>query len=133
MALKFKKTKKRVSWQTIFLSMILGALSLMLIAFLGVSNWKIKEKREDLNLEIEKAREQVQILQERKASLAAGLSESEKENFQEERIREQGYKLPGEEVFAVLGSPKPPAAEQPKPEEQTFWQTLWEKIKNMMP
>lgn len=126
----FKKTKKRASWQTILVSALLGALSLALIVFLGVSNWKINEKRKALEAEIEEAKAQVEILQERRDSLAAGLSESEKADFQEERIREQGYKKPGEEVIAVLQDKKP-VKEEDRPEaEKSFWLDLWEKIKD---
>jgi hypothetical protein len=130
MVATFKKTKKRTSWQTVLVSGVLGLLSLSLIAFLGVSNWKINEKRKALDEEIERAKAQVEILQERKDSLAAGLNESEKADFQEERIREQGYKKPGEEVIAVLQDKAPAKEEIRQVVKKSFWLDLWEKIKN---
>ncbi|HOX29946.1 MAG TPA: hypothetical protein P5080_01955 [Candidatus Paceibacterota bacterium] len=126
----FKKTKKRASWQTVLMSAVLGVLSLSLIAFLGISNWKISEKRKTLKEDIDRAKAQVAILQERKDSLAAGLNESEKADFQEERIREQGYKKPGEEVIAVLQDKKPEKEEIRQVVKKSFWLDLWEKIKD---
>jgi cell division protein FtsB len=125
----FKKTKKRRSWQTVLVSTVLGLLSLGLIAFLAISNFKISEKRKVLEADIEEAKAQVEILQEQKNSLAAGINESEKADFQEERIREQGYKKPGEEVIAILQD-KATIKEEQAVEEKSFWLNLWDKIKN---
>lgn len=81
-------------------------------------------------IQIKKLEEQVQILEERREALKAGLSAAQGESFQEEKMREQGYKRPGEEVIAVL---------QDKPSDATkqdgtvpgnnFWNDLWKKIK----
>ena len=133
MAARFRKIKKRVSIQTIFVSLVLSALALGLIAFLAISNWKINEKRKDLNAEIDAAKTQVEILQEREDFLKAGLNETEKQDFQEEKIRDQGYKKSGEEVIAVLQDNKPVQETPTQQKEPDFWLGLWDKVKNIKP
>lgn len=125
----FKKTKKRRSWQTVLVSAVLGILSLGLIVFLAISNFKISEKRKVLKDEIEQTKAQIGILQEQKDSLAAGLDESDKADFHEERIRDQGYKKPGEEVIAVLQDKALVKEGQPPVVKKSFWLDLWDKIK----
>lgn len=133
MAARFRKTKKKASLQTIFVSLVLSVLALGLIAFLAISNWKINEKRKDLNAEIEAAKTQVEILKEREDFLKAGLSETEKQDFQEEKIRDQGYKKSGEEVIAVLQDNKPVQEGPTQKKEPDFWMGIWDKIKNIKP
>jgi cell division protein FtsB len=128
----FKKTKKRTSWQTVLMSVMLGILFLGLMGFLLVSNWKINKKRQELNQEIRQLEKQTEILRERKKTLEAGLSQSQAEGFQEEKIRDQGYKKPGEEVIAILRD-QAPAGQKQEEEPKGFWLDLWQKIKNIQP
>ncbi len=102
MAVKIPKIKKRKSWHAKFGDFILALAALAIIAFLAASNWRIWHNRQDLDAEIKDLRQQAMILEERRQALEAGLSAAQGESFQEERLREQGYKKPGEEVIAVL-------------------------------
>lgn len=133
MVARFKKTKKRTSWQTILISAILGMLTLGLIAFLAVSNLRINKKRQAMEEEINGLREKIEILQERKESLEAGLLQSQEEGYREEKIREQGYKKPGEEVIAVLREPSIETREEVRPEEkeESFWEQIWQKLEEI--
>jgi len=130
MLTKFKKSKKG-SHQTIFFSIFLGILTLVIIGFLVISNWKINQKRAELNSQIESLKKEIQTLEEKKQQLEAGISQTGKEEYLEEAAREQlGLKKPGEEVVTVL---PPEKTEEEKPtKEKTFWnpQTWWEWIKS---
>lgn len=101
-----------------------------LIVFLVISNIKINKKRQEMNKEVDQLKQQVEILQERKDSLEAGLSQSQEEDFQEERLREQGYKKPGEEVIAVLQNSALSQKQQQEEKKKSFWLNLWQKIKS---
>ena len=129
MAIKIPKTRKKISWKKVFSSFFLGITALALIVFLAFSNWRIYQNRAATASEIKKLEEQFQILQERKKSLEAGLDAAQGESFQEEKLREQGYKKPGEEVIAVLQEKSLDATKQESANDSNFWSNLWQKIK----
>ena len=85
-----------------------------------------------MTTEIKKAQEELQILQERQETLKAGLSAAQGESFQEEKLRDQGYKKPGEEVIAVLQDNSSSATKQDVSGDN-FWLNLWQKIKGVKP
>lgn len=127
MVTKFKKSKKG-SRQTIFFSTLLGILILIVIGFLVVSNWKINQKRTELSSRIEALRKEIQILEEKKQELEAGISQAGKEEYLEEVAREQlGLKKPGEEVVMVL--PSEETKEEKPVEEKSFLEKILEKLK----
>jgi len=131
-AIKIPKIKKKTSLKTKLTALLMGLIALGIIAFLGFSNWRIYGNCRALDDEIEKLKHQAQILDERRQTLKAGLEAAAGETFQEERMREQGYKKPGEEVIAILRDPATSATNQ---EGQvfgdSFWVDLWQKIKNI--
>jgi len=104
-------------------------VALAIIAFLGVSNWRIYKDRQAMDTEIKKLQEQMLILEERRDALKAGLAAAQGESFQEEKMREQGYKKPGEEVIAVLQDSQSGATKQEGINGDNFWLNLWQKIK----
>ena len=132
MAIKIPKIKKRKSWQSKLGDLAMGLAALAIVAFLAVSNWRIHNSRQDLSGKVKELREQVQILEERRETLKAGLSAAQGENFQEERMREQGYKKPGEEVIAILQDGQTSATKQGDGiSGDNFWTDLWQKIKGI--
>jgi len=133
MAIRIRKIKKRPSLKTKFVSAVVGLLALAVIAFLAVSNWRIFNNRQEMAGQINKLQEQIQVLEERREALKAGLNAAQGEDFQEEKLRDQGYKKPGEEVIAVLQDKAPNATKQDVNPADNFWLTLWEKIKVIKP
>jgi len=133
MAIKIPKIKKKHSLKAKLASAAMGVVALAIIAFLAVSNWRIYKDRQVMDVEIDKLQEQIQILEERRAVLKAGLTAAEGESFQEEKMREQGYKKPGEEVIAVLQDPSSDATKQEGLNGDNFWLNLWQKIKGVKP
>ena len=108
----------------------MGLAALAIIAFLAVSNWRIYKDRQAMDGDIKKLQEQIQVLEERRATLQAGLTAAQGESFQEEKMREQGYKKPGEEVIAVLQDNSSNATKQDGTVSgDNFWSDLWEKIR----
>ena len=132
MAIKIPRTKKKNSWKAKLASAAIGLLALAIMAFLADSNWRIYKNRRDMTDEIKKAQEELQILQERQETLKAGLSAAQGESFQEEKLRDQGYKKPGEEVIAVLQDNSSSATKQDVSGDN-FWLNLWQKIKGVKP
>ena len=129
MITKLKKQKKwRIKEDTIF-QVVFLALILFLIGSLVVSIWRVGQRKTELTEKIESLKEEIRILEEEKESLEAGISQTEKESYWEERVREQGYVKEGEEQVVVLG---------PREEEdgglqanQAFLGNIWEKIKSL--
>ena len=100
------------------------------VAFLGVSNWHMYRDRQKIQAEINALQEQIQISEERREVLEAGLSAVQGEDFQEEKMRDQGYKKPGEEVIAVLQDKAADATKQSESgNNDSFWYQLWQKIR----
>lgn len=132
MAIKIPKIKKKTSLGSRLAAALMGVIALAIIAFFGFSNWRIFNERQVMEAKIENLRRQVQILEEKRETLKAGLAAAQGEGFQEERLREQGYKKPGEEVIAVLRDGANSAIKQEDAAvSDNFWMNLWKKIKNI--
>jgi len=93
---------RKDSHQTIFFSILIGILLAAPIGFLTFSNLKISQRRAELTAKIEDFKKEIQILEKKNQELRAGITQTESESYWEERIREQGYKKPGEEQIVVL-------------------------------
>ena len=93
---------RKDSHQTIFFSILIGSLLVAVIGFLIFSNLKISQRRAELTTKIEDFKKEIQILEKKNQELRAGITQTESESYWEERIREQGYKKPGEEQIVVL-------------------------------
>lgn len=118
---------RKDSHQTIFFSILIGSLLVAVIGFLIFSNLKISQRRAELTTKIEDFKKEIQILEKKNQELRAGITQTESESYWEERIREQGYKKPGEEQIVVL-----PPEEIKKEEEKSFWnpQNWWQWVKS---
>jgi len=93
---------RKDSHQAIFFSILIGSLLVAVIGFLIFSNLKISQRRAELTTKIEDFKKEIQILEKEIKEFRAGITQTEKESYWEERIREQGYKKPGEEQIVVL-------------------------------
>ena len=117
---------KKSSHQTIFFSTLIGSLLVLVIGFLIFSNLKISQRRADLTARIGDLKKEIQILEKKNQELRAGITQTESESYWEERIREQGYKKPGEEQVVVL--PSEEGEEGKTGEQKSLWQRILEKI-----
>ena len=120
-----KRIRKESPYQTIFFSILIGIITLGLIGFLVISNWKIIQKRAELQSKIESLKKEIQIFKEKNQQLRAGILETTKESYWEEKIRQEGYKRPGEEQVVVL--PPEKSQEEEVKVEKNLWQKFLEK------
>ena len=121
-----KRIRKEGPYQTIFFPILIGIITFGLIGFLVISNWKIIQKRAELQSKIESLKKEIQILEEKNQQLRAGILETTKESYWEEKIRQEGYKRPGEEQVVVL--PPEKSQEEEVKEEKNLWQKFLEKL-----
>jgi len=122
-----KKIKKKKHFPgNIFYSLLIGIFFLGLVSFLIISNIRITQKRAEMKERIESLRKEIQILEEKNQQLKTGLSQAQQESYWEEKIREQGYKKPGEEVAVIL---PPEGSEQNKQLEKSLWQKILGPLK----
>lgn len=127
MIAKFKKSK-RLSWKSLIFLIFLGSLALTVLGFIVVSNFKINQRRAQLNSQAEQLKKEIQILETKQYELKARLSQTQEEEYLEEEARERfNLKKPGEEVVAIL----PPENEGEESKDRGFLQEIWEKIKNL--
>jgi cell division protein FtsB len=101
MIAKNKKKQKESSLSAILFSIVLLGAMFSMVGFLVVSNWKISNKRADLRVRINELQQEIQYLEEEKQGLQAGIQQVTEDEYVEEKIRNQGYKKPGEEVVVV--------------------------------
>ncbi len=102
MIAKYKKNKKE-SQSSVFFSILLGIIILIVIGFLVISNFKINQKKAELTSQIETLREEVRILEERRQILEARIFQAGKEEYLEWEARERfNLKKPGEGVVIIL-------------------------------
>jgi cell division protein FtsB len=127
MIAKFKKDKKRRT-QSILFSIFLGAIVLGIVGFLTISNWKINQKRAELDSQIELLKRNLQTLEEKNRELKAAIEQGTSLDYLEEVAREQlNLKKEGEETIVVKkisGQEEEGEAKKGK----NLWQEFLEKI-----
>lgn len=120
-----KKIKKD-SRENIFFSVLILLLVFLIVGFLIYSNLKISQKRTELLSKIENLKKEIQILEGKNEELRAGIGKTESEDYQKEKLYEQGYVEKGEKQVVVL---PPKEGEKEKTSEQkNFWQRFLEKL-----
>ena len=119
----------------ISLNFFLMILVLIIIVLLIDANFRLNKKRIELSSEIRSLETELRNLENKKREYESAILKSKTNEFWEEKLREQGYRKPGESVFVVV-FPQENTTTQFKIEERTWWQSLLEKfrvqIKNMM-
>ena len=120
-----KKTEKGNNFQKIVLSILIGAFLLGTVSFFVVSNLRISQRRAELIGKIDFLKQEIEALEEKNNQLEAGIGQTGSDTYWEERIREQGYKKPGEESVVVL---PPEGGEGEIEEEKSIWQRFLKKI-----
>ncbi len=96
--------KKRIKEETetkIF-SAILIFLFLNIAVFLFYSNYSVSKKRQQLLANISSLKQEIEILQTRNADLKQGVADIGDDVYWEQRIRELGYKKPGETMVVMI-------------------------------
>jgi len=124
MVAKFKKTKKD---QSIFFSILLLILFIGVIGSLVYSNWRINKKRGELLTKIESLKKEIQTLEERNTELRTGITKTQSEDYQKEKLYEQGYIEKGAEQVVVL--PPEEGKEETTPVPKNLWQKILEILK----
>lgn len=124
MIAKAKKNKREVL-KSVFFGVFLVMLALGFIAFFVISDFRITQRRKEMLGQIGVLQQEIRAIQEKNAKLAEGISQGQQDAFWEEKLREQGYKKPGEEQVVVL-----------PPQESTSTQTngqknFWQKVLNI--
>jgi cell division protein FtsB len=102
--------------------------TLSLIGLLLISNLKINQKKTKLQQEIASLKKELEVLEEKKQKLEKGLSQTEKESYWEEKIRQEGYVREGEKPVVIL--PPKESSKEEVVENHKLPETFWEKIKD---
>jgi cell division protein FtsB len=131
MIAKSRGRKKRDNKETIAFQSIFFAVILFLMGSLLVSNFKLYRERRELTERSESLKKDVGLLEEEQEMLAAGISQTERESYWEEKAREQGYVKEGEESVVVI-PPQGMTKEEAEEKEQGAILGLIEKIKSWL-
>ena len=123
-----KRIRKEGPSQTIFFSILIGIITFGLIGFLVISNWKINQRRAELQSRIESFKKEIQISEEKIAALRAGITQTESEDYWKEKLYQQGYVEKGEKQVVVL---PPKGSEEEKTEqERTLLQKFLDPVRS---
>ncbi len=128
MIAKNKRIKKDGRFQNIFFSVIIGIFLFGVIGFFVSSNIKINQKRTEMIGRIEELKKEIEVLEKKNEELQSGIIQTGSESYWEEKMREQGYKKPGEEAVVVL--PPEEQQEESAGEEKNFWEKIFDPVKN---
>lgn len=107
-------------------SLLLWGFLAFIVIFFIYSNINISRKTAQYASKAKELREQIAILEKKNNDLKLGINQTENASYQEEIIRDQGYKKPGETAVVVL----PLKTEEVNVENNNkgFWSNLWNKI-----
>lgn len=120
------RRSKKGSWQTVFFSIFLVFLAMGVIGFLVFTNWKINQRRAELQQRSEVLKREIQILEEKIADLKAGIIQTKSEEYEVKRLYEQGYVGKGATQVVVL--PAEEEAKEETPEAKNLWQRFLETL-----
>jgi len=127
MIAKIKIFKSNTPFKDKFTLIILGILFFAIIGFLAFSNFRINKKKIELQSQADSLKKEIQILEEKKEQLRAGILEGESETFLEKEARDRlGLKKPGEEVVAVL--PPKETTQNTTQQNKSLWQRILQKL-----
>jgi len=116
-----KNKKKKNDTQSMLFPIILGLLFVAMVSFLVISDLRINQKRGEMLNTIDELQQEITALESQKEELESGLIDTEDATYWEGKLREQGYKKPGEEAVVVLPSGETEETETP---EKSFWQRI---------
>ncbi|MEK9135376.1 MAG: septum formation initiator family protein [Patescibacteria group bacterium] len=120
------RRNKKGALQDIFFAIFLGVLAMGFIAFFIISDLRITQRRKEMLSQIDILQKEIQATQEKNDKLKAGITQIGKDVYWEEKIREQGFKKPGEEQVVVL--PPQGSTVEPSQQQKNLWQKLLNKI-----
>ncbi len=121
------KKKKKEKNHSLYFSIILGVLVIVIIGFLVFSNIKMSQKKAALTERYEFLQEQLRLLEQKKKDLEAGISYQETEEYLEEIAKDKlNLRYEGEQVVSVV---KNEDNEDRTKEEDNFWTRFLGKIK----
>jgi cell division protein FtsB len=122
----FKKGKLfKLNFEIVFL-----VIAVFLLFGLIILNFKIAEKRKELENKIFTLQKEIQKIEEEKTRYQEKVSELEKQEYWEKELREKfGYKKPNEEVIGFVLPPSS-SSEKKNVQPQNFWENLVKKIKD---
>jgi len=116
-----KNKKKKNDTQSMVFPIILGLLFVAMVSFLVISDLRINQKRGEMLNTIDELQQEIDTLESQKEELESGLIDTEDATYWEGKLREQGYKKPGEEAVVVLPSEETEETQTP---EKSFWQRI---------
>ena len=123
---RFRKLKKNSSFQSALFAVIVVIFLIGTVGFLVISNWRINQKRADLTNQIKELEKEIQEFEAKNQELKAGIIETGDETYWEGKLREQGYKKPGEEAVVVLPAEENNTTSTEKG--KSLWENFLEKI-----
>jgi cell division protein FtsB len=122
-----KKIKKRKADSSLFFTVTLGLVCLTAIVFLVASNWKMGQRTGTLNSQVENLKAQINDLEQKKADLENGISQSQSQEYPEQVARNDlNMQKPGEEALVVKGEATTTEETQEVP--KNFWEKIWDKF-----
>ncbi|HUW71820.1 MAG TPA: hypothetical protein VMV66_01345 [Candidatus Humimicrobiaceae bacterium] len=127
MVANFKRSKKR-SWPAVIFSIFLVFLAVGLIGSLAVTNWRISQRRAELQERSQVLKKEIQVLEEQVANLQAGITQTETDDYQIEKLYKEGY-FPTGSVPVIVVPPEEETTEKEKTaEEKNPWQKFLEVL-----
>lgn len=87
----------------------------------------MNKRKDELNQRVERLEQEINVLDQRKGQLEAGVSQTEEMDYAEKVLREKGlYQKIGEKMVVIL----PPEGEkETKIEEESIWEKILGKLK----
>ncbi len=126
MIAKIKKNRKNKKTKSIFFSVLITFILLLIVSFLVVNNVKISQKRTKLNAQINTLKIKIQQAEEKKKGLENKISQiGSEENLEEIAYDQLNLKKPGEAVVVV----KKQKEENSQEKEEN--KNLWEWVKSI--
>jgi cell division protein FtsB len=122
-----KKGKNKKTIKTLFFSAVFILLFLAVAGFLVFSNWKVNQKRSELNAKIISLKKEIQEMEDKKTQLEDALQQTQSSDYAEKVAREDlNMKKQDEDVVAVKQSTG--TAETAAPAEKSFWKKIIDKF-----
>ena len=124
---RFKKRKK--SSKNLFFPALISAALIFIAGFLIVSNFRLSQRRKELNIRWESFKKEIEKLNQEEQVLQSKIDQTKNPDFLEKIAREQfNLREQGEKVAVIVFPILEKLEEKGSEEEKNLWQKFLEKF-----
>lgn len=104
---------------------LLAVVILVLLSLLSWSNWRLFQRRREVEAELNQLDRKIKALKQEKRTIQASINQEDEQLIEEMARQQLNLKKPGEKVIVIE---KPQSERERKQQQKEWWRKWWAKI-----